>query len=95
MKIVLVHGIFNTGHVLFWMKWILEKNGYECFAPNLWPFDGRKGIEYAAEDLKKKIGQHFEPNEEISIIGFSMGGIVARYYLQNLDGYQRAVNFFR
>ena len=94
MKIVLVHGIFNSGHVLFWMKWVLERNGYECFSPNLWPFDGRKGLEYAAEDLKKKIDKRFGRDEDISIIGFSMGGIVARYYLQKLKGYQRTINFF-
>jgi len=94
MKIVLIHGIFNTGHVLFWIKWMLEKAGFECFSPSLWPFDGRKGIEYASQDLKRKINQRFGETEKITLIGFSMGGIVARYYLQKLDGAQRTKNFF-
>jgi len=94
MKVVLIHGIFNTGHVMFWMKWMLERAGFECFSPSLWPFDGRKGIEYASEDLKKKIDQRFGTTEQITLIGFSMGGIVARYYLQKLGGAKRTKSFF-
>ena len=94
MKIVLVHGIFNTGHVFFWMKKRLEKCGFECFSPSLWPCDGRKGIEQASKDLKAKIDEKYDSAEKISIIGFSMGAIVARYYLQELDGAKRVDKFF-
>ena len=54
MKLVLVHGIFNTGRVLGWMKRQFEAQGYECFTPTLAPFDGRHGIEYA--DILKAAG---------------------------------------
>ena len=94
MKIVLIHGIFNTGHVMFWIKRKLEKAGFECFSPCLWPFDGRKGIEFASEDLKQKIDKRFGTTEQITLIGFSMGGIVARYYLQKLGGSKRTKKFF-
>jgi len=94
MKIVLIHGIFNTGQVMFWMKRKLEKAGFECFSPSLWPFDGRNGIEFASEDLKQKIDKRFGTTEQITLIGFSMGGIVARYYLQKLGGSKRTKKFF-
>jgi len=94
MKIVLVHGIFNTGRVLGWMKRQFEARGYECFTPTLAPFDGRHGIEYASASLKQQIEARFGENEPISLVGFSMGGIVARHYLQMLGGACRTVNFF-
>ena len=94
MKIVLVHGIFNTGHIFFFMKWMLQRCGFECFAPNLWPIDGRKGIEYASGILKEKINERFGETDKIVLIGFSMGGVVARYYLQSLGGSQRTLSFF-
>jgi len=94
IKIVLVHGIFNTGHILFWMKRKLEQCGFVCFSPSLWPFDGRKGIEEASKNLKERIDKRFGESEKISLIGFSMGGIVARYYLQELGGSLRVDNFF-
>ena len=94
MKIVLLHGIFNTGRTMNWMKRALEKHGFECFTPSLSPFDGRKGIEYDAANLKLQIDNRFGEAEKISLIGFSMGGIIARYYLQELGGMQRVENFF-
>ena len=94
MKIVLVHGIFNTGHVMLWMKQQLTNAGHECFAPTIAPFDGRQGIEHAAKNLQRQIDQHFGYTAEIVIVGFSMGGIVARYYLQLLGGAERVSRFF-
>ena len=94
MKIVLIHGIFSTGLLMFWIKRKLEQCGFECFSPTLWPIDGRKGIEFASANLKKQIDERFGPSEKISLIGFSMGGVVARYYLQELGGASRVDNFF-
>ena len=94
MKIVLVHGIFNTGHVLFWIKRGLKKCGFDCYTPSLWPFDGRGGIEKASQQLKEKIERRFGKEEKIVLIGYSMGGIVSRYYLQNLDGNKRVTQFY-
>lgn len=93
-NIVLVHGIFNSGHIFFWMRRALEKRGHQCFAPNLWPCDGGKGIEHASLQLKQKIDDRFGSSQPISIIGFSMGGVVARYYLQSLNGLKRTQHFF-
>ena len=94
MKIVLVHGIMNTGHVMFYLKRCLEKQRYDCYAPTLWPIDGNKGIEHAAQTLKTGIEKRFGQAQNITVIGFSMGGIVARYYLQKLGGASRTAHFF-
>lgn len=93
-KIVLIHGIMNTGHIMYFLKWILERAGYECFAPTLKPIDGRGGIEQLSENLKHQIDSRYGNDERINIIGFSLGGIVARYYLQELEGHKRTESLF-
>lgn len=93
-KLVLVHGIFNTGKVMGWMKKQFELQGFDCFAPTLAPFDGSKGVEFAAESLQQQIRSRFGESETIALIGFSMGGVVARFYLQQLEGNARASHLF-
>ena len=93
-KLILVHGIFNTGKVMTWMKKQFESQGFDCFTPTLAPFDGGRGVEFAAENLKQQIQDHFGDNQNIAIVGFSMGGIVARYYLQRLGGNLRTSHLF-
>jgi triacylglycerol lipase len=51
MKIVFVHGIFSTRRMFFYMKKAFERDGHECFAPNLKPMDVRCGIEDLAYKL--------------------------------------------
>ena len=94
MKLVLVHGIFNTGHVMGWMRRQFERQGYECLTPTLSPLDGRRGIAYAAKQLQSYIESVLGEDEAICLIGFSMGGIVARYYLQHLGGDKRTRALF-
>ncbi|QDO82334.1 lipase [Shewanella psychropiezotolerans] len=93
-KLVLVHGIFNTGSVMNWMRRQFESQGFECFTPTLKPFDGSHGVEYAANNLKEQIDNRYGENQTLVLIGFSMGGIVARYYLQHLEGCSRSSHLF-
>ncbi len=88
-SIVLVHGIFNSSYVFYCLKKRLEAKGWKCFTPDLKPFDCRKGIENWALQLKNAIDKKYGENHKIILIGFSMGGIAARYYLQNLEGHKR------
>ncbi|WP_229601093.1 MULTISPECIES: lipase family alpha/beta hydrolase [Shewanella] len=71
-----------------------SSQGFDCFTPTLSPFDGRCGVEFAAQNLKQQITARFGEQETIAIIGFSMGGIVARFYLQQLGGNVRTSHLF-
>jgi triacylglycerol lipase len=71
------------------LKTRLEKRGVECFVPRLRHPDGRGGLENLAVHLKEDIDAKFGPTEPISIVAFSMGGIVSRAYLQDLGGAKR------
>ena len=87
--VVLVHGFMDTGSVFKSLKRQLESNGHRCLATNLSPRDARHGIDALAGNLLEEIDKHIPRHQSFSIIGFSMGGLVARHYLQQLGGAQR------
>lgn len=92
-RAVLVHGIFEDGSRFKKMKARLESHGIQCITPKLIHHDGTGGLDYLAEHLKKDIDEAFGREEKIILIGFSMGGIVSRYYLQQLGGADRCATF--
>jgi triacylglycerol lipase len=90
---VLVHGFGETGSAFGLLKRRLEKRGIRCFVPRLKPADGRGGLEKISVALKRDIDQEFGPDSRLAIVSFSMGGIVSRYYLQELAGAGRCDTF--
>lgn len=92
-RVVLVHGFLETGALFNVMKHRLEKHGMKCFVAKLTPTDGRGGLEKLAVSLKKEIDAEFGPDVPINVVGFSMGGVVSRQYLQMLGGAARCRNF--
>ena len=92
-RVVLVHGIFETGSAFKTLKRRLEKRGFECYVPRLKPSDGRGGLNNVASRLKQDIDTKFGTKEPINIVAFSMGGNVSRQYLQVLGGAGRCENF--
>lgn len=91
-RVVLVHGIFEQGKNFNMLKQRLTKRGFDCLVPKLDPSNGRGGLEKLAAGLKRDIDAKFGPSEPISIVSFSMGGIVSREYLQHLGGAERCEN---
>jgi triacylglycerol lipase len=89
MNIVLVHEFISTGKIFFYIKKKLEAQGHKCFAPTLKPIDAKFGIEDLAIKLNTYILNNLEANSKFALIGFSMGGIICRYYLQELGGIKR------
>ena len=94
MNIILVHGFISTGKIFFYIKKKLEAQGHKCFAPTLKPIDAKYGIEDLAIKLKNEIENNLERNTNFALIGFSMGGIICRYYLQELGGVNRVNKLF-
>ncbi len=94
MNIILVHGFLDTGRVFRRLSQRLTDAGHTCSAPTLRPTDARHGLPDLAEKLARHIQTTIEPGEPFALVGFSMGAIVARYYLQHLDGAKTARAFF-
>lgn len=87
---VLVHGIWqHEGRCFGLLRRDLEKRGVTCLVPSLKPADGREGIGTLALQLRKEIDKAFGKEQSFVLVGFSMGGLVSRVYLQDLDGARR------
>ena len=87
--VVLVHGIWVTSRVFARMARWLEGRGFRALAVDLTPSDGAVGLNKLAEQLRGFVEQNLAPGEWFDLIGFSMGGLVSRYYVQRLGGVER------
>lgn len=94
MNIVLVHGFLNRGGILGGLKRHLTSAGHQCFAPSLRPCDARCGLPALAVQLEAWIDQSLPQGARFALVGFSMGALVSRYYLQELGGCRRVDAFF-
>jgi triacylglycerol lipase len=94
MDVVLVHGIFDNGAIFRRLADALTDAGHRCWVPALKPADGRTGIEDLAAKLHAYIDRHLGSDVELALVGFSMGCIVSRHYLQMGDGVRRTKAFF-
>lgn len=92
-RVVMVHGIFEDGKAFDSLKRRLEYHGIECYVPKLTPADARGGLENLAQGLQRDIDKEFGAEEPFGIVAFSMGGLVSRYYLQELGGANRCETF--
>jgi triacylglycerol lipase len=92
-SVVLVHGIFDSGNVFKKMAGLLENSNFRTYAPDLRPSSGRTGLDESARQLKSYVDVTISTDETFYLIGFSMGGLVCRYYLQRLDGMKRVHRF--
>jgi triacylglycerol esterase/lipase EstA (alpha/beta hydrolase family) len=83
--ILLVHGYAQNQSDWFWFQYQLKQAGIgPVYTINLWNITG--GIEAHAEKLAKSLQTIKEkhPNEPITLIGHSMGGLVSSYYAEFL-----------
>lgn len=83
IPVVFVHGIWKDGLSFRKMSEHLQKQGLKTFAIDLVPNNGSVPLEVLAEQLSVFVEKIGSP---IDLIGFSMGGLVSRYYIQRLDG---------
>ena len=91
--LVLVHGLWDDHRVFKSLVKTLEEHNLQLLIPDLPHNLGRTSIKVLAADLKSQINTEFGMKENIDILGFSMGGLVARYWLQCLGGFIRTRRF--
>jgi triacylglycerol lipase len=90
--VVLVHGIYSDSGDFTRMARLLRAEGWPVFTPDLKPNGGQAGIDELARQLSRYIEREV-PGGKCDLVGFSMGGLVSRYYLQRLDGLDRVERF--
>ncbi|NET57902.1 MAG: alpha/beta fold hydrolase [Symploca sp. SIO2E6] len=92
-RVLLVHGISNTKAIFRYMSTYLEEQGWSVDGLNLIPNNGTASLEQLAKQVADYIERHFDPEKPLDIVGFSMGGLVSRYYIQRLGGIKRVQRY--
>ncbi|NJO52066.1 MAG: triacylglycerol lipase [Leptolyngbyaceae cyanobacterium RM2_2_4] len=91
--VLLIHGIDDTAILFNRMTTYLRQQGWTVHSLDLIPNNGSVGLDRLAHQVASYIEQSFAPDQPIDLIGFSMGGIVSRYYVQRLGGIERVQRF--
>lgn len=91
--VLLIHGIFDTIRIFDRMSLYLKNLGWDVYSLNLVPNYGILGLDKLAKQVDDYISKTFPPNQPLDLIGFSMGGVISRYYVQRLGGIERVERF--
>jgi triacylglycerol lipase len=91
--VLLIHGIDDTRAVFQKMAVHLVLQGWSVYSLNLVPNNGDVGLDELAKQVADYVKATFAPEQRLDLIGFSMGGIVSRYYVQRLGGINRVQRF--
>jgi pimeloyl-ACP methyl ester carboxylesterase len=84
--VILLHGLFQNRSCLFWLQYRLRAAGYQqIISINTPPW---RDMETLTEGLAKKVDELRIrlKVEKVILVGHSMGGIIARNYVQNRGG---------
>ena len=91
--VLLVHGIYDTVAKFKALSAYLHQLGWSVLRLNLKPNDGSALLNELAKQVTDYVDRTFEPGQIIDLLGFSMGGLVTRYYLQRLGGVERVKRY--
>lgn len=83
---ILVPGFSDDAECLRTLERFLQREGIPAYTLSPQPSDGRVGIEVLAERLAGMIGKRLPDATPLNLVGFSMGGLICRSYLQQMGG---------
>jgi len=91
--IILIHGLWNTSSIFSLLSSKLDEKEVEYFAPTLNHAFGMTSIVELTNLMDQLIVDKYGLKQEIDILGFSMGGIIGRYWINKCNGYKRTKRF--
>ena len=93
--LLLIHGLWDTPRLFRRLEQtLLERNpNLQLFAPHLPHRLGATPIRQLAAQLDGLIQERFGPQTSVDLFGFSMGGVIARTWLQEWGGASRTRRF--
>ena len=91
--LVLVHGLLDTPAVFNGLKRELGQRRQPLLIPRLPLRLGRTPVAELADLLGGHIEAAFGRDDPIDLLGFSMGGVIARCWIQLLGGHRRTRRF--
>jgi triacylglycerol lipase len=89
VPVILIHGFFHNRSGFYAMRQHLRKQGFHRL--HAFNYSGLSNIETIAQQLADRVEEVllFTRRERVHIVGHSLGGLVARYYVQALGGDSR------
>ena len=91
--IILIHGLWNTSSIFSLISTKLDEKEVEYFAPTLNHAFGMTSIVELTNLIDQLIVEKYGLEQEIDILGFSMGGIIGRYWINKFNGHKRTKRF--
>ncbi len=91
--LVLVHGLWDTPRLFHRLKQSLGDRRSPLLIPHLPHGLGTTPISELAARLGSHIEATFGPDTPIDLLGFSMGGVIGRTWIQLQGGYRRTRRF--
>lgn len=91
--VILVHGIWNQSEIFNTLSAYLQDLGWTVYRFDLIPNNGKLPLERLAQQLAEHIEATLDTSQPFDLVGFSMGGLVSRYYIQRLGGVDRVQRF--
>jgi triacylglycerol lipase len=86
---ILVPGFSDDAGSLHTLERFLQRQGIPAYTISPQPSNGQVRIEVLAERLAAAIAERFPAPTPIDLVGFSMGGLICRSYLQQMESGQR------
>jgi triacylglycerol lipase len=93
VPLVLVHGLWDTPRLFRSLEAQLAERRVPLLMPHLPHGLGWTALETLAAQLGDAIETAFGPSRRIDLLGFSMGGVIARTWIQLLGGWRRTRRF--
>ena len=90
--LVLVHGLWDTPHLFRRLVRRLEQHQISLLVPHLPHRLGAVPLTILARQLDQCIAARWG-DQEIDLLGFSMGGVISRVWLQDFGGFRRCRRF--
>ncbi len=90
--VVLVHGIDGSSRDMARLARAFQAEGREVFTPSLIPNDGSATLEELSAQLQRYVEDKVK-RRPFDLVGYSMGGIVCRHYLQRRNGIKHVRRF--
>lgn len=91
--LVLVHGLWDTPRLFHRLQERLGDRRFPLLAPHLPIWLGRTPVQELARILGSHIEAAFGPHTPIDLLGFSMGGVIGRTWIQLQGGHRRTRRF--
>ncbi len=91
--IFFIHGLWNNPELFEKLIKKINEDDYQLYRPHLPHKYGKISLVHLAQDLDFKIRELVGSEIEIDIVGFSMGGLISRFWLQKYDGFLRTKRF--